>query len=155
MVRYDHRDTGLSSTVDFETHPYTLSELTDDAVAILDAYHMKTAGVVGLSMGGYVAQLMAVQHPHRVNGLVLLSTTADHRPYMAATTGGDASQYALPPPATSFLSYVESAARHVPSSPDEEVELKLEGWRATHGGSLDFPEREMRSLILEAASRRQ
>jgi hypothetical protein len=38
VIRYDHRDTGRSSTINFELQPYTLDELAADAVAILDAY---------------------------------------------------------------------------------------------------------------------
>jgi esterase len=37
VIRYDHRDTGRSSTINFELQPYTLDELAADAVAILDA----------------------------------------------------------------------------------------------------------------------
>jgi len=153
IIRYDHRDTGLSSIVDFERHPYALSELTDDAVAILDAYHIESAGIVGLSMGGYIAQLLAVEHAKRVNALVLISSTADHRPYMAATAGIDAGDATLPQPTESFLSFVESAGKHPPACPDEDAALKLEGWRVTHGGSSAFPEEEMRDLIREAAER--
>ena len=65
---------------------YSLDDLTDDALAILDGYGVERASVVGLSMGGYIAQLVAARHAQRVDKLVLLSTTADHRPYMAATT---------------------------------------------------------------------
>jgi len=153
VLRYDHRDTGRSSIVDYARVPYTLDELTGDALAILDAYGLEAVVPVGLSMGGYIAQLLAVGYPGRVSALVLISTTADHRPYMAATTGGDADRYSLPAPARSYLSYVESAARQRTTSPDEETALVLEGWRATHGGSRPFPEAEMKALIQAAAAR--
>ncbi len=153
VLRYDHRDTGRSSIVDYSRSPYTLDDLTDDALAVLDAYHLEAAVPVGLSMGGYIAQLLAIQRPDRVSALVLISTTADHRPYMAATTGGDAGRYALPPPQRSYLSYIEGAARQRPASPDEETALVLEGWEATHGGSLPFPADEMRAMIQAAAAR--
>jgi len=152
VIRYDHRDTGHSSIVDFEKHPYTLSEMTDDAVAILDAYHIESAGVVGLSMGGYIAQLAAVEHAQRVNALVLLSSTADHRPYMAATAGCPLGNSFLPPPAQRYLSYLDYASRHPAPGPEEDIELRLEGWRATHGGSLPFPEKETREMLRESAA---
>ena len=153
VIRYDHRDTGLSSIVDFDKHPYTLSEMTGDAVAILDAYHIESAGVVGLSMGGYIAQLAAVEHAQRVNALVLLSSTADHRPYMAATAGCPLGNAFLPPPAQRFLSYLDYASRHPAPGPEEDIELRLEGWRATHGGSLPFPDKDMREMLRESAAR--
>ena len=153
VIRYDHRDTGLSSIVDFEKHPYTLSELTNDAVAILDAYHIESVGVVGLSMGGYVARLIAVEHAQRVNALVLISSTAAHRPYMAAIAGCPLGDAFLPPPAQRYLSYLDYASRHPASSAEEDIELRLEGWRVTHGGSSAFLEEEMRELIREAAER--
>lgn len=72
VIRYDHRDTGRSAKVNFARHPYSLDELTDDALAILDGYGVERASVVGLSMGGYIAQLVAARHAQRVNKLVLL-----------------------------------------------------------------------------------
>jgi len=153
VLRYDHRDTGLSSIVDYACYPYSLEEMAGDALAILDAYGLGSAVPVGLSMGGYIAQLLAIRYPGRVSALVLISTTADHRPYMAATTGGDAGSYSLPAPARVYLSYIESAARRRPSTPAEVAELVLEGWRVTHGGSLPFPADEMRAMIQAAAAR--
>jgi pimeloyl-ACP methyl ester carboxylesterase len=153
VVRYDHRDTGRSSIVDYRRHPYTLTEMTGDALAVLDAYGCTAAAVVGMSMGGYIAQLLAAESPRRVSGLVLLSTTADHRPYMAATMGCDAGQSALPPPLPSFVEYVKSAGRRVQAGADDFLALTLDGWRVTHGGSLPFPEPEMRAMIRAAAVR--
>ena len=55
--------------------PESVEQLADDAVALLDGLHVSEPAVVcGLSMGGYVAQQIAVRHPHRVRGLVLVDT---------------------------------------------------------------------------------
>ena len=153
VIRYDHRDTGLSSVVDYPRHPYTLAELTDDALCILDAYGAGAAIVAGMSMGGYIAQMIAANHPGRVTGLVLLSTTADHRPYMAATCGSPLGDAFLPPPAQRYLAYIEHAGRHTVASPEEDIELRLEGWRVTHGGSLRFPEQETKQMLKQSAAR--
>ena len=152
VIRFDHRDTGRSSIIDYQKQPYTLSDMTDDVLAILDAHEISRAHIVGMSMGGYIAQSLAAEHPERVHRLVLLSTTADHRPYIAATMGGDASQYDLPPPTPGFLSYVAYAAQHPPANPAEGYQLVLKGWRACHGGSLAFPEADMGALIRESAA---
>lgn len=55
--------------------PTSIAQLADDAVALLDALHVAEPAVIcGLSMGGYVAEHVAVRHPHRVRALVLVDT---------------------------------------------------------------------------------
>ena len=74
VVRYDHRDSGLSTKVSSEIG-YTLDDLADDALAVLDEHGIDRAHVVGRSMGGMVAQVLALDHPRRVDTLTLVSTT--------------------------------------------------------------------------------
>ena len=74
VVRYDHRDCGLSTKVSSEIG-YTLDDLADDALAVLDEHGIDRAHVVGRSMGGMVAQVLALDHPRRVETLTLVSTT--------------------------------------------------------------------------------
>jgi pimeloyl-ACP methyl ester carboxylesterase len=75
VIRYDHRDTGRSTSYD-PGHPgYEGEDLIGDAVAVLDAYEIPAAHVVGLSMGGALAQLVALEFPDRVASLVLISTS--------------------------------------------------------------------------------
>lgn len=73
VIRFDLRDTGKSSAVQFATHPYTLADLAKDAIKILDAYHVEKAHLVGHSMGGYIAQYAAAHYPNRVLSLVSIS----------------------------------------------------------------------------------
>jgi pimeloyl-ACP methyl ester carboxylesterase/chloramphenicol 3-O-phosphotransferase len=75
VIRYDHRDMGLSSAIDYSKNPYTLKDLAADATAILDAYDIKKAHIVGHSMGGAIAQLLALDHPSRVNSMTLISSS--------------------------------------------------------------------------------
>jgi len=75
VIRYDHRDMGLSSAVDYTYHPYTLNDLAQDAIAILDAYHISKAHIIGHSMGGGIAQLMALEYPERVLSITLISSS--------------------------------------------------------------------------------
>jgi pimeloyl-ACP methyl ester carboxylesterase len=63
VIRFDHRDTGLSSAVNFDSHPYSLTDLAEDVIAIMDAFHITQAHVVGHSMGGTIAQLLRLFHP--------------------------------------------------------------------------------------------
>src|SRR5207302_1646864 len=59
--------------------PYDLGDLTADAVGLLDALGIRSAHVVGASMGGMIAQTLAARHAGRVRGLVSIMSTSGHR----------------------------------------------------------------------------
>jgi pimeloyl-ACP methyl ester carboxylesterase len=87
VIRFDNRDVGLSSWFDgagvpdmeavFEDavagrpveSPYSLSDMADDAVGVLDALGIDSAHIVGASMGGMIAQQVAIRHPDRTRSL--------------------------------------------------------------------------------------
>jgi pimeloyl-ACP methyl ester carboxylesterase len=75
VIRYDHRDTGRSITYEPGAPGYTGSDLVEDAVGVLDALGLPRAHVVGMSMGGALAQVVALDHPDRVTSLTLISTS--------------------------------------------------------------------------------
>ncbi len=75
VIRYDHRDFGRSSRVDEASPPYDMMDLTQDAVTVLDACGAAAAHVVGHSMGGFIAQLMAIHYPARVLSICSLSSS--------------------------------------------------------------------------------
>ncbi|MGO4728947.1 alpha/beta fold hydrolase [Paenibacillus sp. 2KB_22] len=96
VIRFDNRDTGLSThfshhdTLDFETLartlmsgqlpniPYTLEDMSDDTIGLLDALGIAKAHIVGRSMGGMIAQLVASRYPARVLSLTsIMSTTGN------------------------------------------------------------------------------
>jgi 3-oxoadipate enol-lactonase len=68
VIAYDHRGVGESSRI--ET-PFTTAELAEDAAGLLDALEVESAHVLGISMGGMVAQELALAHPRRIRTLVL------------------------------------------------------------------------------------
>jgi pimeloyl-ACP methyl ester carboxylesterase len=76
VIRYDHRDTGQSVSYPPGVPGYTGLDLVGDAVALIDAVAGGRAHVVGLSMGGGIAQSLVVEHPDRVATLTLMSTSA-------------------------------------------------------------------------------
>jgi pimeloyl-ACP methyl ester carboxylesterase len=75
VIRYDHRDTGRSVAYEPGRPGYTDGDLIRDAVGVLDAYGIRAAHVAGVSMGGALAQLLALDFPDRVLSLVVISTS--------------------------------------------------------------------------------
>src|ERR1700761_724633 len=72
VVTFDNRDVGRSSHLPW---PYGVPQMVDDAVAVLDAARIARAHVYGISLGGMIAQELALCHPQRVGALVLGATT--------------------------------------------------------------------------------
>ena len=75
VVRYDHRDTGRSVSYEPGAAPYSLRDLAEDAVGILDAFDLESVHLVGMSVGGWIGQLVALDRPDRVASLTLISTS--------------------------------------------------------------------------------
>ena len=75
VVRYDLRDTGRSVSYEPGAPGYTGRDLVEDAVGVLDAVDVASAHAVGMSMGGALAQIVALDHPDRVASLTLISTS--------------------------------------------------------------------------------
>ena len=71
VITYDNRGAGRTSAPD---RPCSISQMAGDAVALLDALGIQKAHVLGFSMGGYIAQELVLNHPERVNKLILLAT---------------------------------------------------------------------------------
>jgi 3-oxoadipate enol-lactonase len=72
VLTLDNRGTGKS---DAPRRPFRMEDMADDAVRVMEQAGMESAYVVGVSMGGMIAQHLAIRHPARVLGLGLLSTT--------------------------------------------------------------------------------
>ena len=94
VVRFDNRDIGLSTHLhgapppdlmaafrgDTSSASYTLSDMARDTAGLLDALGLESAHIVGVSMGGMIAQTLAIEHPQRVRSLTsIMSTTGDSR----------------------------------------------------------------------------
>jgi pimeloyl-ACP methyl ester carboxylesterase len=79
LILPDNRDVGKSVG---KRRPRSLSDLTSDLIELLDKLQVDRAHVVGISLGGVIAQNLAVQHPGRIHRLILISTAHRYGPYL-------------------------------------------------------------------------
>ena len=149
VIRFDNRDTGLSTWFDEAgvpdlgdvvtgavAPPYTLVDMADDAAGLLGALGHDSAHVVGVSMGGMIAQHLAILHPERVRTLTsVMSTTGD-----PSLPPGDPEVLAallLPPP----------------DSRDAAIEQGVVVWRAIGSPGYPFDEAFARAFSAAAFDR--
>ena len=141
VVRFDNRDVGLSTWFDdaefsfsagFKAHrnrqpvsaPYTLSDMAADAIGLLDHLGVARANVAGMSMGGMIAQTIAIDHPARVASLCsVMSTTGDR-------------EVGRPTPEAN-----EALLASPPKSRDEAIGLAIANSRVTGSPAYFDPER--------------
>ena len=127
VIRFDNRDSGLSTKLDGQLPdvagamaaafadapppplPYTLSDMAADAVGLLDVLGIERAHVMGASMGGMIAQTMAIEHPERVRSLISVMSQPGEVEVGQPTDEAAAAIFA-PPPA-SRDEYIAAAPR--------------------------------------------
>ena len=145
VIRFDNRDVGLSTKLDEAgvpnilallqaqaqgeavQAPYSLRDMADDAVGLLDALGVESAHVVGISMGGMIGQEMAIHHPERVRTLTsIMSSTGDPR---------------LPPPRPEALSIL---AAPFPTDREGYLEYSIQTWRVLSGPGFPIDEERVK-----------
>jgi pimeloyl-ACP methyl ester carboxylesterase len=133
VIRYDLRDTGQSVSYEPGAPQYGRRDLVLDAVGLLDALRVARAHVVGISMGGGIAQHLGLDHADRVASLTLLSTSHG---------GPD-----LPPMSEELRARFEEPSPE-PDWSDRQavVDYIVDDLRA-YAGTLPFAEEEMRVLV--------
>lgn len=79
VIRYDHRGTGLSTSKEKwkKKSAYSLNDMAFDVVAILNTLKLEQAHIVGASMGGMIAQIVAIEYPNRTASLTSIMSTGD------------------------------------------------------------------------------
>ncbi|WP_153978638.1 alpha/beta fold hydrolase [Paenibacillus xylanilyticus] len=157
VIRFDNRDTGLSThfshhpTLNFEALantlmsgqrpdiPYTLNDMSDDAIGLLDALGIRKAHFVGRSMGGMIAQLAASRYPERV-----LSLTS-----IMSTTGNPD----LPPTSPEVMALMTQPAPNPMEDEEGYLAHSLAFAKRISGTGYPFEADEYRSLIREEVQR--
>jgi pimeloyl-ACP methyl ester carboxylesterase len=79
VIRFDNRGTGLSDWMEdwSSENAYSLEDMADDAIAVLDTLQIEKAHVIGASLGGMIAQTISIRYPERVITLVSMMSTGD------------------------------------------------------------------------------
>jgi len=144
VIRYDHRDTGRSVTYPPGAPSYTGTDLVVDAAGLIDVLTGGRAHVVGLSMGGGIAQYLAVEHPDRVATLTLMSTS----PVGPRGPGND-----LPPMADRLrATFADPAPDPDWTDRDAVVEYLVDGERP-YAGPDAFDEADVREVARRVVDR--
>lgn len=176
VIRYDNRDVGLSTRFDGVAVPplaelvarraagepmevpYRLSDMADDAAALLDHLELDSAHVVGASLGGMIAQSLALQHPRRVRTLTsIMSSTGN--PELPPAKPAALARLALPVPGEREA-YIEHMLASQAVMSGSGFQLEPERLRALGGRLYDrafYPEGVARQLaaIFASGSRKE
>ncbi len=170
VIAFDNRDCGLSSKLagqgaevgavvaaasagDFERAralaAYTLSDMSDDGLALLDALGIERAHVLGSSMGGMIAQTMAIEHPERLLTLTSMMSTTGEREFGQSTP--EATQALLSPAPGDRAGYVDAAERSLiwrsRKYPNLAATLKLAGESYDRCYSPEGTSRQLAAMI--------
>lgn len=153
VIRYDHRDMGLSSCIDFEKTPYDLLDMAMDAVGLLDFLRISKAHVFGMSMGGPITELMAVYFPERVHTITLMATSPDFRPMNLAFAGLPAELDSLSGPSEEYLRLANEILKFPPNTEEEKLEQRVAIWHFLNGNIIPLEENGTREIQQQFLSR--
>ncbi|MCX4826023.1 alpha/beta fold hydrolase [Streptomyces sp. NBC_01142] len=143
VIRYDHRDTGRSTWA-FDQRPYPLSQLAEDALTVLNGLDVERAHIVGMSLGGMLAQLLIADHPDRLLSATLIGTSALSTVPYIQPDGTRIPPEELPGIAPGLL---EMWSRPVVDlGLEAELERRVEHWRILGGNQLPFDAEYARAL---------
>ncbi|WP_232816425.1 alpha/beta fold hydrolase [Paracoccus zhejiangensis] len=142
VIRFDHRDTGGSTTLPPGEATYAVEDMAGDVLAILDAYGLARAHVVGMSLGGYIAQMLTLKHPDRAASLVLIASEP---------LGWDGAP--LPHISGAFLDHFAGLGTLDWTDDAAVTEFLLASERLSAGTAVPFDEQGQRSRIARVLAR--
>ena len=153
VIRYDHRDMGLSTCIDFEENPYDLLDMANDAMGLLDFLKIQKAHVFGMSMGGPITELMAVYFPERIQTITLMATSPDFRPMNLAFADLPAELDSLSGPSEEYLRLANEILKFPPNTNEEKLEQRVTIWHFLNGSVFPLEERGLREIHQQFLSR--
>lgn len=136
VIRFDHRDTGQSTAVPPGQADYAVEDLAADVVGILDEYQLESAHILGMSLGGLIAQILALQHTDQVRSLTLIASEP---------LGWDGAP--LPHISQPFLDHFAGLGTLDWSDEAAVIEFLLASERLSAGSGQTFAEEQMRERI--------
>jgi pimeloyl-ACP methyl ester carboxylesterase len=136
VVQFDNRDVGWSTHLDGDAAQYGIDDMAADTVGLLDALDIPAAHLVGISVGGMVCQVTALDFPDRVRSLTLLCTTPGPDPRLSP---GDPAVF-------------DGLDRPVETDEDA-AEVEVDFCRAVAGSRFPFDERHHREMALADQAR--
>ncbi|SVB95795.1 uncharacterized protein METZ01_LOCUS248649, partial [marine metagenome] len=153
VILLDNRDVGLSTWFDDAPNPspafialssflgfqpktpYTLSDMASDTAGVLDALEISSAHIIGASMGGMIAQRLAIEHPTRVRSLCSIMSSP------------------RPPRVPIRLMWNLLKLNRVPNTREERIERRVEVFRLLNGTGLPFNEKTAYQVMTTAVDR--
>ena len=109
VIRYDNRDTGKTTSCPPGEPNYTVADMADDGIAVLDAYDVERAHIIGASMGGTITQLIGLNHRQRALTLTPIMSTPNVNTVIDAMAGEDGGS-TLSPPTPEVLAAIAAGA---------------------------------------------
>ena len=148
VVRFDSRDTGKSSGIIYEQNPYSLKDMAEDIIAILDYFKIKKAHIIGSSMGGYVAQNLAIYFPERILTLSLIMTTIN-----SLSLRGIRGINTLSGQNLAMVKQMATMYQAPRSSLEDRIKCLTDTWQLFNGNAAIFPYDEWYQLAVESYQR--
>ena len=139
VIRYDNRDTGRTTCCPPGEPNYTLTEMAADGVAVLDAYGVERAHIVGASMGGMITQLIGLNHPGRALTLTPIMSTPNANATLNALTGESEGE-TLSPPAPKVLEAIAASAALDWDDREALLAYRIETFKALAGSKYGYSE---------------